>query len=203
MRTFVFIALLLAPLFACSQDSSGTILMMNGRVINARILGQSTFGIRYELQRRNGVFKEQVESTADVFSVVDSTGKEKVWYFYDPAFGNELTVPQMRSYIKGEQDARKGYDPLWTTLGGFAFGAATTVLMESEVVSFVYPAVYAGVMILPRVHVQKGTISDITMEGNEDYAYGYAQVGRSRRIVRALISTFIGVGAGLAITGLQ
>jgi hypothetical protein len=37
------------------------------------------------------------------------------------------------------------------------------------------------------------------MEGNDHYAYGYARVGRTKRVVRGLLSTFAGVAVGLAL----
>lgn len=176
---------------------------MNGRVINARILGQSTFGIRYQQTKKSGKVVEVDEPSFDVFSVIDSTGKEKVWYFHDPAFGNDLTVPEMRSFIKGEQDARNGYNPLWTTIGGFAFGSGMTVFLQSEMVSLLYPAAYAGLMALPRVHVTPGSVTDPLMEGDPNYAYGYAQVGRTKRVLRGMGATLLGVATGFAVNGLQ
>lgn len=63
----------------------------------------------------------------------------------------------------------------------------------------VVPPAYAGLMALPRVHVTPGSISDPLMEGDPHYAYGYAQVGRSKRVVRSLWSTFAGVAVGLFV----
>lgn len=172
---------------------------MNGQEVQARILGQSSLEIRYQLQKRSGKSITSEEPTENVFSVTDSTGTEKIWYFHDPEFGNEFTVPQMRSFIKGEQDARLGYKPLWTTLGGFAAGAGLTIAMDLEVMSLTIPPIYAGLMALPRIYITRGSIRDPLMEGNEEYAYGYAQVGRSKRVIRGLLSSFAGVATGLAV----
>jgi hypothetical protein len=173
--------------------------MMSGKTINGRVLGQSTLGIRYQLQKKNGTIKEYEEATLDVFSVTDSTGNERVWYYYDPEFGNDMSLMQMRSYIKGEQDARVGYKPFWATVGGFVFGAGVTIGMQTEIISFALPPAYAGAMALPRVHITPGSVSDPLMNGNPDYAYGYAQVGKSRRVIRSLLSTFAGIAVGLTV----
>ena len=45
----------------------------------------------------------------------------------------------------------------------------------------------------------RGSITDPVMEGDEDYAWGYAKVGRSKRVVRCLLSTFAGVVVGVAV----
>ncbi|MCW5900319.1 MAG: hypothetical protein KIT10_13715 [Flavobacteriales bacterium] len=199
-------------LFACAtgmavmaQDGSrpqapklDRILLMNGQIIDARVVGQSTLEVRYLEETRRGR-KERAEPTESVFSVTDTLGRERIWYFFDTVFGNDLTVEQMRWFIKGEQDARRGYKPLWPMLGGFLTGAGVTIALDLEVNSLLIPPVYAGAMAFPRVHVTKGSISDPLMEGDEFYAYGYAKVGRSKRVVRSLIATAAGVATGLFV----
>ena len=179
-----------------AQDS---ILLMNGRLLTGKVLGQSTLEVRYLGLGKHGSTKERSEPTEDVFSVTDSLGRERVWYFYDTIFGNDMTVDQMRHFIKGQADARDGYRPTWTTVGGFLFGAGTTIAANLEMNAFFLPPLYAAVMTLPRVNVTAGSIRDPYMDGNEDYAYGYARVGRTKRVVRGLLSTFAGIGVGLAV----
>jgi hypothetical protein len=175
------------------------ILLMNGQIIEARVLGQSSLEVRYEELGRKGRVKERSEPTSSVFSVTDSAGRERVWYFHDTIFGNDLTVDQMRWFIKGEQDARDGYRPFWPVLGGFAFGAGMVIGLDLEVNSLWLPPLYAGAMALPRVHVTPGSVRDPLMVGDEYYAYGYSKVGRSKRVVRSLASTAAGVALGLFV----
>lgn len=192
------LSLLLALLahLGAAQDS---ILLMNGTVINAKVLGQSTLEVRYTEFGKRGQARERQEPTSDVFSVTDSLGRERIWYFYDTIFGNDLTVEQMRWFIKGEQDARDGHKPTWYTVGGFLFGAGTTIAANLEMNAFFLPPIYAGAMLLPRVNVTPGSLRDPLMEGNDHYAYGYARVGKTKRVVRGLLSTFAGVAVGLAV----
>jgi hypothetical protein len=84
-------------------------------------------------------------------------------------------------------------------VGGFLFGAGTTIAANLEVNAFFLPPIYAGAMLLPRVNVTPGSIRDPLMEGNDHYAYGYARVGKTKRVVRGLLSTFAGVAVGLAV----
>jgi hypothetical protein len=201
MRNVSIFLLLAAGIFR-AQGQGGTlpdrILLMNGQVIEGRVLGQSTLEVRYLAQRKNSLL-ERNEPTENVFSVTDSLGRERIWYFHDTIFGNDLTVDQMRWFITGEQDARDGYKPLLPVLGGFLLGAGLTIGFDLEMNSLILPPVYAGVMALPRVNVTRGSVRDIHMEGNEFYALGYARLGRSRRVVRSLWSTALGVAVGLAI----
>ena len=175
------------------------ILLMNGQIIETRVLGQSTLEVRYRELGKNGKTKERAEPTESVFSVTDTLGLERIWYFYDTAFGNELTVPEMRSFIKGEQDARNGYKPHLAVIGGFLFGAGTTIAANLEMNAFFLPPLYGAAMILPRVHVTRGSITDPVMEGEDNYAYGYSKVGKSKRVVRSLLATFAGVAVGLGV----
>ncbi|MEO8591528.1 MAG: hypothetical protein ABI432_19260 [Flavobacteriales bacterium] len=181
---------------AAAQDR---ILLMNGEIIETHVLGQSTLEIRYLELGKNGRTKERSEPTEGVFAVTDSLGRERIWYFYDTVFGNTLPVDRMRWFIKGEQDARAGYKPIWPMIGGFVFGAGMTIGLNLEVNSLFLPPLYSAVMILPRVHVTRGSITDPVMEGDDDYAWGYAKVGKSKRVVKSLISTFAGVAVGLVV----
>ncbi len=197
MRSFLLLILLSASAFR--SHAQDTLLLMSGHTIEGKVLGQSTLEIRYLEEKRNGKIVERAEPTENVFSVKDSLGRERIWYFHDTVFGNDMTVDQMRWFIKGEQDARKGYKPIWPMVGGFVLGAGATIGLNLEVNSLFIPPLCAGAMALPRVHVTPGSISDPIMEGDEYYAYGYAKVGRSKRVVRTLISTFAGVAVGLAV----
>ncbi|MBK8227585.1 MAG: hypothetical protein IPK70_10475 [Flavobacteriales bacterium] len=175
------------------------ILLMNGQIIEARVLGQSTFEVRYEELGRNGKRKERAEPTESVFSVTDTLGKEKIWYFQDTVFGNELSIQEMRWFIKGEQDARKGYRPRFATWGGFLVGAGASIALNLEVNALFLPPIYAGAMALPRVHVTKGSLTDPYLEGEPNYAYGYAKVGRTKRVLRSLLSTAAGIAVGVSV----
>jgi len=189
----------LLPLFICMvAGAQDRILLMNGQTIKGRVLGQSSLEVRYQIPKGARLI-ERSEPTESVFSVTDSLGHERVWYFMDTVFGNDYSVDQMRWIIKGEQDARDGYRPLLPMLGGFAFGMAPVVALDLEVMSLLLPPIYAGLMALPRVHVTKGSIRDPLMDGDPYYATGYASVGRSKRILRTLYATAAGVAAGLAL----
>jgi hypothetical protein len=195
-RSLLLLLLAFVVTFALGQDS---IVLMNGQVLKGRVLGQSTLEIRYLDSDPKGRTRERAEPTEGVFSVTDSLGRERVWYFHDTVFGNTLTVDEMRRFIKGEQDARAGYKPLGPVLGGFVLGAGATIAANLEMNAFFLPPLYGATMILPRVFVTPGSLTDITMEGDEQYAYGYARVGRSKRVVRSLLSTFAGVVVGLVV----
>lgn len=183
-------------LFVCSGQAQDRINLMNGQVLEGQVVGQSSLEIRYLVPKRRGMV-ERKEPTSSVFSVVDSTGQEKVWYFMDTLLGNDYTVPQMRWFIAGERDARKGYKPILPVLGGFVAGAGLTMALYLEVNSLVIPPAYAGLMAWPRVYVTRGSISNPMMEGDPVYATGYSAAGRPKRVVRSLLSTAIGVGVGL------
>ena len=186
---------LLLPLLCTAQDR---INLMNGQVIEGRVLGQSTLEVRYQVKKGDRLI-EREEPTESVFSVVDSLGREKVWYFMDTLFGNDLTVPQMRWYLNGERDARNGYKPWGPMIGGFVVGAGAVIALDLEVNSLIIPPAYAGLMAWPRVNVTRGSISDPGMEGDPYYAMGYAAVGRPKRVIKSLISSALGVAVGLFV----
>lgn len=194
LRSFLLPVLLCATA-ACAQDR---ILLMNGQTIDARIIGQSTLEVRYALIGDRKA-KERTEPTENVFSTTDSLGRERIWYFHDTLFGNDFTVQQMRHYIAGQQDARKGYKPVLPMIGGFVTGAGLVIGLDIEVMALVIPPVYSLSMALPRVRVTKGSITNPLMDGDDFYAYGYARAGKNKRILRTLLSSAAGVLTGYAV----
>jgi hypothetical protein len=199
LRTKLLAAILvMLPNLAVFGQAKDRILLMGGQTIDGYVIGQSTLEIRYLAETRKGL-RERSEPTEAVFSVTDTLGRERIWYFFDTVFGNDMTVDQMRWFIKGEQDARKGYKPIWPMVGGFVTGAGLTIGLNLEVNSLLVPPLFAASMALPRVHVTRGSISDPLMEGDEFYAYGYAKVGRTKRVINSLISTAAGVLVGIAV----
>lgn len=181
-----------------SVRAQDRINLMNGQILEGKVLGQSSLEIRYQVRKGDRLI-EREEPNESVFSVTDSLGREKVWYFMDTVFGNDLTVPQMRWYLNGERDARKGYRPWVPMAGGFVLGAGMVIAMDLEVNSLIIPPAYAGLMSWPRVNVTRGSITDPSMEGDPNYAMGYSAVARPKRVIHSLISTALGVGVGLFV----
>lgn len=195
MRTALFLTAVLLVLFSTAQDK---INLMNGQILQGKVLGQSTLEIRYQVRKGDRLI-DRSEPTESVFSVTDSLGHEKVWYFMDTIFGNDLTIQQMRWYMNGERDARKGYKPWVPMAGGFVLGAGMVIAMDLEVNSLIIPPAYAGLMSWPRVNVTRGSITDPTMEGEPAYAMGYSAAARPKRVIKSLIASALGVGVGLFV----
>ena len=202
MRLLILLLAMASALLSRAQIATfkpDRILLMNGQIIETRVLGQSSFEVRYLEFGRNGKQKERAEPNENVFSVTDTLGREKIWYFQDTVFGNELSIQEMRWFIKGEQDARTGHKPRIAIWGGFLLGAGASVALNLEVNALFLPPLYAGAMALPRVHVTRGSLSDPYLDGEPNYAYGYAKVGRAKRVIRSLVSTAVGIAVGVGV----
>ncbi|HPF89910.1 MAG TPA: hypothetical protein PLL57_04575, partial [Flavobacteriales bacterium] len=78
LRAFL---LLLAIGSMCVATAQDRILMMNGEIHEGKVLGQSTLEVRYLQTTKRGKVKERAEPTEEVFSVIDSLGHERIWYF--------------------------------------------------------------------------------------------------------------------------
>ena len=194
LRIFSFLFFSASAFYSVGQDR---ITLMNGTTVEAEVIGASTLEIRYQFVKKNGKMKLDAFPTDRVFSIMDSTGKETVWYFQDMMMGNDMSVDEMRWFIKGQQDARKGYRSPWATWGGFALSAGLIIGLDLEVNSFFIPPLWTAVVVLPRVNITRGSIRDPMMEGNDVYAYGYASAARGKRVFRGLIGSFAGVAVGL------
>ncbi|MFT3884992.1 MAG: hypothetical protein QM724_06035 [Flavobacteriales bacterium] len=194
----LLVPFLLFALVANVLPAQDRINLMNGQVLEGRVIGQSSLEIRYQVPKGARLL-ERTEPTESVFSVVDSLGREKVWYFMDTVFDNDYTVPEMRRFLAGERDARNGYRPIGPMLGGFVLGAGLVMALDLEMNSLLIPPVYAGIMAWPRVNVTRGSISDPGMEGDPVYATGYSAAARPKRVVRSLLSSAAGVLVGLGV----
>lgn len=195
MRTSL---LVLLAAYAAGLSAQDKISLMNGQELTGKVIAQSTLEIRYLVPRKNRSVERSIPTTS-VFSVTDSVGRERMWYFQDTIFGNTYSIPEMRWYIKGERDARDGYRPLGPMIGGFVLGAGAVIALDLETSALAIPPIYGGIMAWPRVYVTRGSISDPHMEGDPIYATGYSAAGRPKRVFKSMLSSAIGVVVGLAV----
>src|SRR5437764_13044557 len=99
MRSFLIIPLVVLSLGLKAQDK---ILLMNGQVLQVKNLALNGYKIAYRTIDKNKLKKIDTDR---VFSIQYADGTEKVVFTPNPADSLDYTVPQMRMFVKGEQDA--------------------------------------------------------------------------------------------------
>lgn len=193
--SFIIVSLLLLSASAAkSQTGNDTILLINGTEIITTVY-DTTFG--------NVTFKNSkpekdpitIESD-DVYSIRNSKG-ESIIYHYDSAAGNDLTVEEMKYYIKGEQDAQKKFKPrgaFWTNM---VVGAASGV--TGSFLCPLPPFAFTSLCGLPKVKIKHSTVSNLEYLKHDTYIMGYEKVARGKRKTKSLLGGGIGLVAGLGI----
>jgi hypothetical protein len=172
---------------------------MNGQILNVDITDDSGANIFFNAPKKNGKMKSFSLYKTDIFSVTKKGQAESVLYVKDEPMGNEYSVPEMRYFLHGENDARKGFRTWPTAVGGVIYGAAGTMVMGRSLIPFaLFPVTYSLGMQLPVIKIRKETISNTDFPSQPTYKEGYNKVARSKKFIKSFVYTFAGVAIGTA-----
>jgi hypothetical protein len=141
-----------------------------------------------------------------VFSIVDSTNKEKVIYTQDTLHGRNYTVDEMRQFILGEQMAYKHHSSAKNIFLSIPFGFGNGFLFTGAPIVAPFGAFIIGfVGSIPSGKVKMETSDNtIVKVGKKDllynsaYADGYKRVKKSKNLKNSMIGSLIGTIAGIA-----
>lgn len=175
-----------------SQEKKDTILLQNGELIYAKVMRLSNEYL--VVKESENVIQEFNIERDRVFSYMDGNG-EHVLYVYDTLIGNDFTVDEMRYFIRGEQDGRKGFKAYPSFYTNFIIGAAGGVTG-----SFFFPIpafTFAILTGIPKVKIRKSTVRNLDDLNHPPYIMGYERMARRNRKIKALIGGGIGLVAGL------
>ncbi len=193
--SFLFISfLLITTQTAHSQTGNDTILLLSGTEIIAAVY-DTTFGnITYKNPKSDQ--DPIVIETSDVFSIRNSKG-ESIKYVYDSAGENDLTVEEMRYYIKGEQDAKKGFKPrgaFWTNVGIGALSGATGSFLCP-----IPPFIFTALSGITKVKIKHSTVSNMDYLKHDTYIMGYEHIARGKRKTKSLLGGGFGLVGGIGV----
>ncbi|MGQ0828554.1 MAG: hypothetical protein ACT4ON_09185 [Bacteroidota bacterium] len=191
-KTLSIIAIILFTFKGFSQIGTDTILLLNGNIIITNIIDSTGGSVSFKNPKKPK--KNTVIENDRIFSITDSTG-ENIIYTYDTIIGNEFTIEEMRYFIRGEQDAQKGFKAKGAFWGNLFVGAGAgiTGFFFSPAAPFIFTAL-SGV---PKVKIKKECVSDLECLNHDAYLMGYERVADKKRQLRSLVSGGIGLAAGL------
>lgn len=175
-----------------AQTRKDTLILLNGNVLVAEVI-DTTNGVTSIKDPKNAKKNFIIENDR-IFSITDSTG-EHVMYVYDTVIGNEFTIPEMRYFIYGEQDAEKGFKARGALFGNMALGAAAGV--TGYFLCPLPPFAFTALSGMPKVKIKQSTVSNLEYLKQDAYLMGYERVARKKRKIRSLIGGGIGLGVGL------
>lgn len=155
--------------------------------------------------------KEKDKYLEDVFSVVDSDGKEHILYQQNIEFGELLTPEEMKQYTIGIGDARIAKISPLIAIGGVASGLVGAFIPKPEIsldgstmeipIGILVPVAYVGIIgaTPPSADKLKERLPDYA--NNEHYLMGYQEGQKKKRIKHSLIGAGFGFVAGVLIYG--
>jgi len=196
MKTLLFTILLFTGLITKAQD---TLLLLNGKRFSGIAVDTSGFKIQFKTFRSGRKSKIKSFYRDDVFSINGDDGNEHIFYFPDMFTVNDYTVENMRFEVYGNMDARNKFRTKWVYPVGIASGFLAGFFLEGSVFSVFIVPIYLGVVQIPIVKIQPKTISKPVFFGNDFYKTGYNRSARMKRTKHAIISSFIGLIAGIGI----
>lgn len=188
--TFILVTLLINTMFG--QAKMDTVLLQNGEVIPCKVMRITENDL--VLKQSEKVVREFNIDRDRVFSYTTSTG-EHLLYAYDTLAGNYFTVEEMRYFIKGEQDGKKGFKAKPAFYTNMIIGAASGVTG-----SFFFPVpafAFAILVGIPKVKIRKNTVGNLDDLNHLPYIMGYERMARRNRKIQALVGGGLGLVAGL------
>jgi hypothetical protein len=189
--SFLILASFLPVLKASAQD---TIMLINGKKINANVLQVQEKSIKY---RTGGTDKKKIHSIKPyrVFAINKSDGTEELIFKPDSLDEPEFNLSQFRMFIKGEQAAQTGYNNKLNKVVAFVLGAAASNL---DIYGLIVPALYSSIVGSVSPDINKLRNADPALINNVDYQEGYLKVVRDKKIRNSFVAGMIGFATGFA-----
>ncbi len=201
MKRIIFISVLLVMLVNLSAFSQSTVTLLNGKTkpFLRNYIDPAAGMFYYKIQKPSGKEKTKSVLLEDVFSYIDSSNIEHI--IYEPMSPEELSVMQMRSYIKGSAFAHSHHEPYWFLAGGFAVGAGSMFITHNPMYNPILPVAYCGGIALVKPSTDKLILDHPEYAENPDLLYGYRRTAKHKNVKYAIIGSLGGmlIGGSIAL----
>lgn len=171
-----------------------TVLLLNGKTFVSKVIDTLLGGVT--IIDPADTSKKFTLDNDDLYSVVYADGREYFYYSQDTLIGNEFTREEMKYFMYGERDAKKGFKARGSFFGSMAAGFAGGI--TGSLLGPVVPFAYLGLCGIPKVRIKHETISNPYFIDHDPYILGYERQARSKRRMQCLIGGGIGLVAGYA-----
>jgi hypothetical protein len=183
--------LLVNPCF--SQVKKDTILLLNGDILTGKITEMTVD--HFTIKESEKMVRGYSVDNDRIFSYINADG-EYFLYVYDSLNGNDFTIAEMRYYMKGERDGKKGFGARPAFYTNMLIGAASG--LSGSFFFPVPPFAFAVLVGIPKVKIRKNTVSNLDDLNHPPYIMGYERMARKNRKIQSLIGGGIGLVAGLS-----
>lgn len=195
LLVFLLISLLAKTSAAQVQDS---IYLMNGNVVGEKIIDTLLGAVTVFDSKKPG--KKLHYEWDQMYMVKFADGFSRYYYSQDTTKFNWFTREEMWFFMKGENDARRGFKPK-----GSVIGAGVAGLLGGMSGTFWGPVLPYGYMAfsgITKVKIKGSTVSDARFVDYDSYILGYERVARQKRKIWSVFSGTAGLALGYSIYAL-
>lgn len=198
MRFYFFILSLFIYLFSFSQTVSlDTLYLMNGRIIISSVLDTNSASL--VISDPENINKKISIENERVFAI--KYGKGNLFYYYEQdSIKNWYTRDEMWLFMQGERDAKKGFKPQGSLIGGILFGMTGGASgLAADIGVFlgpILPLAFFSTVGIPKVRIKHSTVSNPDNLKQDAYILGYEREARAKRRRQSIVGGGIGVALG-------
>jgi hypothetical protein len=198
-KVFLFLVLCFFYQTVSSQTKvQDTIYLMNGQVVGEKVIDTILGAITILNPKKTN--KKIHYEWDQIFMVRYANGDKRYYYQQDSLLSNWFSRDEMWMYMKGENDARKGFKAK-----GAMIGAGIAGIVGGMTGTFWGPIAPYGFMALsglPKIKIKHNTISNPAYVESDAYILGYERVARQRRKIKSVIGGTVGLIIGYTFYGL-
>jgi hypothetical protein len=198
-KVFLFLVLCFFYQTVSSQTKvQDTIYLMNGQVVGEKVMDTILGAITILNPKKTN--KKIHYEWDQIFMVRYANGDKRYYYQQDSLLSNWFSRDEMWMYMKGENDARKGFKAK-----GAMIGAGIAGIVGGMTGTFWGPVAPYGFMALsglPKIKIKHNTISNPAYVESDAYILGYERVARQRRKIKSVIGGTVGLIIGYTFYGL-
>lgn len=192
MRFFTFfISFLLLLVCSFATNAQDTLIFINGKKVTANNIKLADTQVHYNPV--SGTTRIKKAETYNIFSIKRADGTETYIYQQD-TLTDDLSLEQMKMFVKGQQDAREYYNPIAITVTSAVIGVTSGLTLQFF--ALVPPALFATIVGASTPDVSDHTVFNPELFSSPEYLMGFESKARNIKIKRALI-----YGIGGAILG--
>ena len=193
-----FVSCFLFQAISSQTNVQDTIYLMNGQVVGEKVI-DTLLGAVTIINPKKPTKKIHYEWD-QLYMVRFANGDKRYYYTQDTTISNWFTREEMWMYMKGENDARRGFKARGALIGAGIAGIIGG--MSGTFWGPIAPYGYMALSGIPKVRIRHNTISNPAYVESAAYILGYERVARQRRKIKSVIGGTVGLAIGYGIYAL-
>jgi hypothetical protein len=186
---------LFAYCFSFAQKKpADTLFLMNGNIVVSPVLDTSFLAATF-VDPEDSTKRQHIENE-NLFAIRYHTG-DIFYYYKEDTIQNYFSRDEMKLYMQGERDAKKGFKAKGSFYGTMACGLVGG--LSGTFFGPLLPIAYFAGVGIPKVRIKHNTVSNPANVDYDSYLLGYERVARAKRRKASLIGGGIGLVAGYVL----